>query len=116
MLKPGDCMAIVPPSMAGRFLPVDVMPRHPHVVMLAPEKLTGTPAEIISGAAGKTAVGLFIVDRGEVAATFYARDLLLKAYLAAGCPVAFCCQSRQDKAEARRRLAAIAPPTYTVRD
>ena len=116
MLKHDDFAVMIPEASLGWFLPVEILPGFSHIVALSPTSRPGTVAELISGAHGADVVGVFTVDRGCVGQAFRKRLALIKGYLEAGHPVAFACETKRDKAEARGRLAAIAPAGFSIRD
>jgi hypothetical protein len=97
-------------------MPGDLCPGYPHVVALAPEAMAGGASELIANMIGRPGVsGLFTVESGCVPKLFRTKLGWIKAHLQHGF-VLICCRTRRDRAEARRRLAAIAPAGFTVRD
>jgi hypothetical protein len=97
------------------LLPADLAPGFPHVVALAPAAFPGTASELLANGQGR-AVGLFTCEAGAVGQAFRSQLGLIKGYLGAGVAVLFACETRRDLAEARRRLAAIAPAGFTIRE
>jgi hypothetical protein len=95
-------------------MPADLWPGYPHLVALAPEAMPGGASELIARA-GPGVSGVFTCESGCVPKLFRTQLGWLKAHLQHGF-VLICCETRRDRAEARRRLAAIAPPGFTVRD
>lgn len=96
------------------LLPAELAPDHPHIVALAPPDRPGTASELIAhGAGGATAI--FTCDTGCVGPAFRRHRAQLRAYLEADVALLFCCQTRRDRSEARRRLELLAPPAWSVR-
>lgn len=116
MLTADDRLMLIPNHSRGRLLPAELFPGFPHLVALVPPDRQGTVAELISGTHDTGVLGIFPCDAGCVEKAFRARLALIKGYIEAGMPVVFCCQTKRDKAEARRRLTAIGPANYAIRD
>jgi hypothetical protein len=97
------------------LLPIEVCPDHPHVIALAPADRPGTASELVARGAG-AATALFTVDTGCVGQAFRRHRAPLRAYLEADIVVLFCCATRRDRSEAKRRLEILAPAGWSVRE
>ena len=98
------------------ILPGELYPGYPHLVAAAPDEHPGTAAELIATGSGRV-VMLFTVEAGLAAEAIRGGSLArVKGALDGGAAVLFACETRRDRAEARRRLARIVPAGCSVRE
>jgi len=109
-------LIIIPPALRGRILPYDALPEYPHIALLAPPHRPGSAAELLTGAQDNGCSVFFMADAVTLEREWRRWLPLIRACLGQGVPVALCCQNRRDRSEAKRRLMAIAPAGYSIRE